>query len=126
MSFVTKPDKVNPKELIKSETINKIIQGLEDIENYLESRDNCLIDNLEYDKVTNIPTDNNTVLTYDITFTKQFTNNPFIFLTIENLNPDVDLAIWVSNVTTTGFTLNVKIIKKKANTYVNVNWLALF
>jgi hypothetical protein len=125
MSFVTKPSKVNPKELIKSETINKIIQGLEDIENYLDSRDNYLIDHLEYDKVTNIPTDNNTVLTYDITFTKQFTNNPFIFLTIENLNPDVDLAIWVSNVTTTGFTLNVKIINKKANTYVNVNWLAL-
>jgi hypothetical protein len=125
MSFVTKPDRVQYKGLIKSETINKIIQGLEDIENYLESRLSYIIDHLEYDKVTNIPTDNNTVLTYDITFAKQFTNSPFIFLTLENLSPDVDLAIWVSNVTTTGFTLNVKIIKKKANTYVNVNWLAL-
>ena len=125
MSFVTKPDKVQYKGLIKSETINKIIQGLEDIENYLENIPTLVTDHLEYGKVSNIPTDNNIVLTYDITFTKQFTNNPFIFLTIENLNPDVDLAIWVSNVTTTGFTLNVKIIKKKANTYVNVNWLAL-
>jgi hypothetical protein len=125
MTFVTKPDRVHPKELIKSDTINKIITGLEDIENYLESRLSYIIDHLEYGKVTNIPTNDNTVLTYDITFAKQFTNSPFIFLTIENLNPDVDLAIWVSNVTTTGFTLNVKIIKKKANTYVNVNWLAL-
>jgi hypothetical protein len=125
MGFVTKPDKVHPKELIKSDTINKIIQGLEDIESYLESRINYLLDHLEYGKVTNIPTNDNTVLTYDITFTKQFTNNPFIFLTVENLNPDVDLAIWVSNVTTTGFTLNAKVIKKKANTYCNVNWLAL-
>jgi hypothetical protein len=125
MSFVTKPDKVQYKGLIKSETINKIIQGLEDIESYLESRNNYLIDHLEYDKVTNIPTIDNTILTYDITFTKQFTNNPFVFLTVENLSPDVDLAIWVSNISTIGFTLNVKIIKKKAGTYVNVNWLAL-
>jgi hypothetical protein len=125
MSFVTKPDKVQYKGLIKSDTINKIITGLEDIESYLENRISYLIDHLEYGKVTDIPTDDNTVLTYDITFTKQFTNSPFIFLTVENLSPDVDLVIWVSNVTTTGFTLNVKIIKKKANTYCNVNWLAL-
>jgi hypothetical protein len=125
MGFVTKPDRVNPKELIKSDTINKIIQGLEDIESYLENISSYLLDHLEYGKVTNIPTNDNTVLTYDITFTKQFTNNPFIFLTVENLNPDVDLAIWVSNVSIAGFTLNVRIIRKRINTYCNVNWLAL-
>ena len=125
MAFITKPERVNPKELIKSETINKIIQGLEDIESYLESRISFLIDHLEYGKVFNIPTDNNIVLTYPISFQKAFSNLPFIFLTVENLNPDVDLAIWVSDVTTSSFKLNVKIIKKKANTYCDVNWLAL-
>jgi len=125
MSFVTKPDKVHPKDLIKSDTINKIITGLEDIESYLENRINYLLDHLEYGKVTNIPTINNTILTYNITFAKKFTNNPFVFLTVENLDPDVDISYWVSNVSTTGFTLNVKVIKKRANTYVNVNWLAL-
>jgi hypothetical protein len=125
MSFVTKPDRVNPKERIKSDTINKIIQGLEDIESYLENLVTLVKDHLEYGKVSNIPTSSVTTLTYNITFTKPFSSNPLVFLSIENLNPYVDISYWVSNVSTTGFSLNVKVIRVRPDTYVNVNWLAL-
>ena len=125
MVFVTKPERVNPKELIKSETINKIIQGLEDTERYLENVIGFLIDHLEYGKVENIPTNAIGTFTYAITFTKQFTNLPYIFLTIENLNDRVDVNVWVSDVTTTSFNLVVKVIRVQPNTFCNVNWLAL-
>ena len=125
MTFVTKPNRVNPKELIKSETINKIIQGLEDIENFLESTVAVVNDHIEFNKIANIPTNTTTLQTFNVVFSKPFSSNPFVFLTIENLNVNVDLKVWVSNVTTTGFTLNVKVLLPRPNTYVNINWLAL-
>jgi hypothetical protein len=125
MTFVTKPNKVSPKELIKSETINQIIQGLEDIENFLESVVKVVQDHIEYGKVENIPTSSVTTLTYNVTFTKQFTSNPFVFLSVENLDSFVDISFWVSDVTTTSFTLNIKVIRVRPNTYCNINWLAI-
>jgi len=125
MAFITKPERVKPKDVIKAETINQIIQGLEDVENYLENIVKVVEDHIEYGKVKNIPTDRTGTYTYQITFKKQFTDIPYIFLTIENLDADVDINIWVSNVTTTSFTLNVKVISVRPNTYCNVNYLAL-
>jgi hypothetical protein len=125
MTFVTKPNRVNPKELIKSETINKIIQGLEDIENFLENTVRVVNDHIEFSKVENISTNITTLQTFNVVFSKPFSSNPFVFLTIENLNVNVDLKFWVSNVTTTSFTLNVKVLIPRPNTFINVNWLAL-
>jgi len=125
MAFITKPERVNPKDIIKSETINKLIQGLEDVENYLERMTLIISDHLEYGKVENIPTDRVGTYTYPIDFQKAFGNNPYVFLTVENLDPNVDVNIWVSNTSITGFTLNVKIIRVRPNTFCSVNWLAL-
>jgi len=125
MAFITKPERVNPKDIIRSDTINKLIQGLGDVESYLENLFGFLTDHVEYGKVSNIPTNNNGVFAYPVSFQKEFSNSPYVFVSVENLNPKVDLAIWVNGVTTTGFTLYVKVIKRERNTYCNVNWLAL-
>lgn len=125
MSFITKPTFVEPKTKILASDINKIIQGLIDTENYLENVLGLVTDHIEYGKVQNVNTSNNGIFTYQISFSKQFTNLPVVLLTLENVDVDVDLMVWVSNVTLSGFVLNVKVIKKKANTSCNVSYLAV-
>ena len=125
MVIISKPPRVNPREIIKSSTINTIIQGLQDVEDYINSKLQALQDHIEYGKVSNIPTSSNTTLTYNIQFNKPFTSSPYVFISLENLDPNVDVNVFVSDVSTTGFTLNVKVIRLKINTYCNVNWLAI-
>jgi hypothetical protein len=125
MVIISKPPRVNPKEIIKSSTINTIIQALEEIENYLNSSIQVVQDHIEYGKVSNIPTSSIGTLIYNINFNKSFTSPPYVFISLENLDPDVDVNVFVSNVSTTGFSLNVKVIRKRTNTYCNVNWLAI-
>jgi len=125
MAFITKPERVNPKELIKSETINKIIQGLEDVENYLENLTVQLPFTVDFGKVENIPTNQVGTFTYQVSFNKTFNTIPYIFLTVENLNDKVDVNIWVSNASVNGFILNVKVIRARPNSYCNVNWMAI-
>jgi hypothetical protein len=125
MVIISKPQKVNPREIIKSSTINTIIQGLQDVEDYINSKLQLLQDHIEYGKVSGIPTSSNDTLTYNVQFNKPFTSSPYVFISIENLDPNVDVNVFVSNVSTTGFTLNVKVIRLRTNTYCNVNWLAI-
>jgi hypothetical protein len=125
MIIISKPPRVNPREIIKSSTINTIIQGLEEIENYLNSLTQVVQDHIEYGKVSNIPTSSIDTLIYNIQFNKPFTSPPYVFTSLENLDPNTDVNVFVSDVSTTGFTLNVKVIRKRANTYCNVNWLAI-
>jgi glutathionyl-hydroquinone reductase len=125
MSFIPKPNRVNPKEIIKSETINTIISALEVIENYLENRFFLITDHLEYGKLTNIDTSRVGTFTYNITFSKPFTNKPYVFLSVENLDPNVDINVSAQNVSTNGFQILVKVIRVRQNTYCQINWFAV-
>lgn len=125
MVTITKPNFVQPKTKILAEDINKIIQGLIDTENYLNSLQITEKYQIEYGKVENISTSRVGHYTFNVTFSKSFEKIPVVMFSIENLNPDVDLNIWVSNLTKNGFTLNVRVIRMKTNSYCNVMWLAL-
>ena len=126
MTFITKPNFVQPKTKILAEDINKIIQGLIDTENYLENLVRIVEDHIEYGRIVNIPTGDTGLLTYNITFSKPFTSPPRIFLGLENMHIDVNIKpLYVTNISNTGFTLNVYVVKKKAGTSINVTWLAI-
>jgi hypothetical protein len=125
MSFIPKPNRVNPKEIIKSETINTIINALEVIENYLENFVSVVKDHLEYGKVVNIDTSRVGTYTYDITFNKPFTNVPYVFLSAEDLDPNVDILFSAQNVSTNGFQIMVKVIRRRIGTYCSINWFAV-
>lgn len=125
MSFIPKPNRVNTKEIIKSETINTIISALEIIENYLENFVSIVKDHLEYGKIMNIDTSSIGTYIYDITFNKPFTNVPYVFLSTENLDPNVDISISAKNVSTNGFQIMVKTIRVHRNTYCHINWFAV-
>ena len=125
MSFIPKPNRVNPKEIIKSETINTIINALEIIETYLENKFYRITDHLEYGKITNIDTSSIGAYTYNITFNKPFTNVPYVFLSVEDLDPNVDINFSAQNVSTNGFQILVKVIRVRQNTYCSINWFAI-
>jgi len=125
MSFIPKPNRVNPKEIIKSETINTIINALEIIETYLENKFYRITDHLEYGKITNIDTSSIGAYTYNITFNKPFTNVPYVFLSVEDLDPNVDINFSAQNVSTNGFQILVKVIRVRQNTYCSINWFAV-
>lgn len=125
MSFIPKPNRVNPKEIIKSETINTIINALEIIETYLENKFYRITDHLEYGKITNIDTSRIGAYTYNITFNKPFTNVPYVFLSVEDLDPNVDINFSAQNVSTNGFQILVKVIRVRQNTYCSINWFAI-
>jgi hypothetical protein len=125
MSFIPKPNRVNPKEIIKSETINTIISALEVIENYLENFVSVVNDHLEYGKITNIDTSSVGTFTYDVTFNKPFTDVPYVFLSVEDLDPNVDITFSAKNVSTNGFQIMVRVLRRRGGTRCSINWFAV-
>ena len=121
MIIITKPNKVKVKDLIKSEEWNKIVDGLTEIENIL----NNFFGNLDFGKVENIDSSKIGTYTFTINFNKTFTRIPKVFLSTENLDMSVEINYTCTNVSLTSFNLIVKVIRPRANTFFNMNWLAI-
>jgi len=121
MIIITKPSKVKVKDLIKSEEWNKIVDGFIEIENIL----NDFFGNLDFGKVENIDTSKVGTYTFTVNFNKTFSRIPKVFLSPENLDMNVEINYTCTNVSLTGFNLIVKVIRPRANTFFNMNWLAI-
>lgn len=103
---------------ITSQDLNKMLDILDGL-NFVE-------DHIEFGKVLNIPTINNGLVSGSVTFAKEFSSIPLVFLSLENVNVDVLIGfVCCSDVTTQGFIWNILVSKKKTDTYCNLNWMAI-